>query len=261
MDDQAGNTKAFRIAAVIAAVVVGGLMFGLLALVGGLGGQPPERAMHSVHDVSWGAFAGLVLAVGWLLSLKNPAGKVAILQVQLAMTAVLVVVALISGEILQAFVVGVVAMVAITTFLHPARRDVLSAGTNMSLILTGLSILALILFAKYGWDQMSLQRNAPGADEHAKEMHYATMALISFGLPVGGLVVARRAAGWRQAGWLVGLGGVLVAIVSLRFDNKVGALDSMWAIALLIGSVLFIAAVEFERRSSGAAPRPAVAAG
>ena len=248
--DTRSNDKVYKIAAVISALIVGVALFGLLALVGGLSGQPAEREPHSVHDVAWGVSAGLFLTVGWLLQLKDPARKVALLQVQVLVGVLFLLVSLISGELINAFTLTVVALVAITTYLHPARDRLTDFGDSFSPVLAGLSILALILFAKYGWDQLDAQRAAGSGDEHAEEMHYATMALFSFGVPLAGLIVSRKTAGWRHAGWLVGLGMALLGLVSTMYDNKVGALESPWSIAALIGGLVFIAAVEMESRGS-----------
>ncbi|MGI8775324.1 MAG: hypothetical protein ACR2KQ_10015 [Actinomycetota bacterium] len=253
------NVKVYRIAAVIAAVVVGVAMFGLLAMVGGFTEQPPERAPHSVHDVGWGVMAGLFLTVAWLMQLKDPARKVALLQLQILTAVMLVVVSGVTGELLNPFTLTIVILVAVTAYFHPARDRLTHLGDSFSPVLAGLSLLALVLFAKYGWDQMGLQRDAGPLDEHGEELHYATMALVAFGVPLAGLLVSRRTAGWRQAGWLVGLGLVLLGIVSLMFDSKLGALGDAWAFAALAGGVLFLVAVEIERRGvpATAAPDPA----
>ena len=242
------STKAYRIAAVIAALVVGLAMFGLLSLVGGLAEQPEERAMHSVHDVAWGAIAGLFLTVGWLMSLKDPARRVAILQVQVLVTVLFVLVSLISGELINPFTLAIVVLVGITIDLHPARGSVTDFGDSFSPVLAALSLIGLILFAKFGWDQMDAQRAAGNGDEHGEELHYATMALFAFGVPLAGLIVSRMRSGWRQAGWLVGLAMALLGLVSVLYENKVGALESPWSIAALVGGIVFIAAVEMEYR-------------
>lgn len=250
------SVKTYRIIAVIAAVVAGIAMFGVLALVGGLSGRPAERAPHSVHDVAWGVFAGLFLTVGWLLQLKDPARKVALLQLQVLAAVVFVVVSLVTGELLNLFTLAVVLLVGITAFLHPARARVTETGTSFSPVLAGLSLLALVLFLKYGWDQVELQRAAVPGDEHGEELHYATMALFALAVPLGGLLVARQTGGWRQAGWLVGLGMALLGIASLLHDNKLGALGSGWAASTLAGGMAFIVAVEVERRRAPATSSP-----
>ena len=244
------DDKVFKIAAVISALVVGVGLFGILALVGGLGEQPEERIPHSVHDVAWGVSAGLFLTVGWLMQLKDPARKVALLQVQVLVAALFLIVSLITGEIANLFTLLVVVLVAVTAFLHPARDRLTDFGDSFSPVLAALSIIALILFAKFGWDQMDAQRAAGSGDEHAEELHYATMALFAYGVPLAGLIVARRTAGWRQAGWLVGLGMALLGLVSVMYENKVGALESPWSIAALVGGLVFIVAVEMESRGS-----------
>ena len=244
------STKTYRIAAAIAALVVGLAMFGLLSLVGGLAEQPEERAIHSVHDVAWGVIAGLFLTVGWLMSLKDPERKVAILQVQVLVAALFVLVSLISGELVNPFTLAIVVLIGITTYLHPARARLTDFGGSFSPVLAVLSLIGLVLFAKFGWDQMDAQRAAGNGDEHAEELHYATMALFAFGVPLAGLIVSRKTAGWRHAGWLVGLGMALLGLVSILYENKVGALESPWSIAALVGGLVFIAAVEMESRGS-----------
>lgn len=252
------SSKVYRIAAIVAAIVVGVVLFGLPSLLGGLAGQPEERAIHSVHDVAWGVSSGLLLAVGWLMQLKNPERKVAILQVQVLIAALLLLVSLITGEVANPFTLAIVVLVAITTYLHPARDRLMDSGGSFSPVLAALSVIALLLFAKFGWDQMDAQRAAGDADEHAEELHYATMALFSFGVPLAGLLVSRRASGWRHAGWLVGLGMALLGLVSILYENKVGALESPWSIAALVGGLVFIAAVEIEYRKT-ASQAPVVA--
>ena len=244
------SSKAYKIAAVIAALVVGLVMFGLLSLIGGLAEQPDERAAHSVHDVAWGVIAGLFLTVGWLLSLKDPERKVAILQVQILVAVLFVIVSLISGELINPFTLAMVVLIGITTYLHPARGSLTDFGDSFSPVLAALSLIGLVLFAKFGWDQMEAQRSAGNGDEHGEELHYATMALFAFGVPLAGLIVSRLRSGWRQAGWLVGLGMALLGLVSVLYENKVGALESPWSIAAIIGGLVFIAAVEMEYRKN-----------
>ncbi|MGH2730875.1 MAG: hypothetical protein ACRDJI_09750 [Actinomycetota bacterium] len=261
-----GRRRAFFIVAGVAAALLGLLAFGWISLIVGWF-ESGDREQHRIHDLTWGVLAGLFMAGGFLVQLRNPERKIAPMQ-QVAATVVAVVLAVLLAEEFDAFAIIFIVVPGIIIWLHPAREAVLRLGTKVSPILAAIAIVAAIPLAVYAFDQIDIQKLDPPAPpesapevvqnefDHWDEGHWWQMAALSFALPLTGLVAAMKTTGWLITARFAGAGAIIFGLASLLNDDKPSALDTGWALAALLGGIMFIGLAEWESRQ-GPAPPPA----
>ncbi|MDP8959329.1 MAG: hypothetical protein M3N51_09075 [Actinomycetota bacterium] len=218
---------------------------GFFALVGGWMASG-EEAIHRVHDISWGIFAGLIMAVGFLAQVRLPERKVAALQ-QVAAGGVAMATGMLLSSAVDPFVLILLAMVLVAAVLHPARSALLTAGA-VSRPLAGLAVLAGIPLVVYALGEFALQRGALPGDEHAELMHWVGMGVMALAIPLVGLVASLKTSGWRIPAWSAGLGLAVYGLASVVFPQGASSAGRAWGSLALVGGVLFIALAEWESR-------------
>jgi hypothetical protein len=65
-----------------------------------------------------------------------------------------------------------------------------------------------------------------------------------------------KSSGWQITARFAGVGAIIFGLASLLHDNKPSALDTGWALAALLGGIVFIGAAEWESRQGAPSPPP-----
>ena len=236
----------FRIVTVIFGAGLGLAGFGFLSLVGGWVGAG-GREEHRVHDLAYGAVAGLLIALPMLLQAVAPERKPALMQ-GIAAAGLGFGAGYALGDA-PLFVLAPVVVVAILWWLHPARDQLASFGRPHPALL-GLAVLAAIPLVVFALDQGELQRACAAGDQHCDEFHFAGMASLAFALPLVGVVASFRNPGWRILAWLAGAAAGVLGLSSLMFPDLLSSLGTTWGAVALGGGIIFVAAAELVRRSA-----------
>ena len=253
-----GRRRAFFIVAGVAAALLGLLAFGWISLIVGWF-ESGDREPHRVHDLAWGAVGGLIIAGGFVVQLRDPQRKIAPMQQVVVGAFALILATLLAEGGFSPFVIPFIVVPGVVVWLHPARADVLRVGTSVSPILAGIAILAVVPLVIYAFDQIDIQKledTVPGLSEdtHWEEGHWGQMAALALALPLTGLVAAMKATGWLITARFAGAAAIVLGVASLLNDDKASALDTGWALAALVGGIVFIAAAEWEARQGAPPP-------
>ena len=149
---------------------------------------------------------------------------------------------------LDLFTVAVAAIVAVLVALHPARHEMLRAGSGVSptlMLIAGLSAIPLV---GYALDQASKQRTA-FADPHTVLEHWTGMTALAIALPLVAILAALRTTGWRVPSWSAGGAAVVLGLASVLFPDQVSSFGTVGGGAAMVAGVLFISLAEREIRS------------
>ncbi len=241
-----GRTIAFRVIAGLSGLLAAAFSIPFAALAPFETG--PDQ-IHRIHYIAGGLGFGLLTGVPLLLCAWRPDRWIAAFQVAMASSLAVLVGGLLSGDLVAAFYVYQVVLVAVLLALHSLRSDVLSVRTPIG-PLAVMSILALIPAVAYLLTWSEVQRTAPIADPHAELHHYSGMAVTGIGFALAGLAVAARGSGWRIVAWLVGFSWAAMGVASLAWSDHVSAFDSAWAWASVAFGAAFVAVAERQARSA-----------
>jgi hypothetical protein len=237
-----GRVTAFRVLAILGAVFLGG--FSLFFAIATIAGSEDQQ-IHALHNVATAAIYVPLFVVPLLLAVRDPAGSAASFRIAIAGSIVVVIIGVIGGTLVSSLITFIVVMLLL--WLHPARDEVLRFGA-LDVPLLAIVAVAAVPAVAYGLDQASLQADRPIEDPHKEFEHYAAMASGSIGLVVAGAVAAFGGRGERIARWLVGLGGAALSASFLAYPDHVSTVDASWAVAGLVGSVLYVAVGELRSR-------------
>jgi MFS family permease len=216
-----------------------------------------ERLQHRVHDLGYGAWAGLFMAVGYLSQLRAPERRIAGFQqavVALGAMAVAVALSVDAGPILL-LVLGFAVLTAVLGVYHPSRDRLLQAPERPIVPLLALAILAAIPLTMYAVEMAELQRNGLPADPHVAERHWSTMAAMALSIWFVAALAGLRTPGWRIPAWSAGLAAAVFGLSSIVFPAYPGSVGSTWGLVAVVGGVIFVAVAEgIARRGSARQP-------
>jgi len=240
-----GRRTTFIVLAVVFGVGLGAL--GLFSMVvGWLGAAGREE--HRIHDIGFGAVAGILIAVPLLLQASRSERRISEMQ-----AVALGFVGFGAGYALGGavpFLLGPVVIVALLWWLHPAREELAFRGRPQP-ILAALAVLAAIPLVIYAIDQAEIQRACVLADEHCEEFHFAGMAALAFALPLVGLAAAWRAPGWRTVARLVAVAAAVFGLSGILYPDNLSSIGTTWGAIVLGAAAVFLAVSEVAARSSG----------
>ena len=242
--------KAFIVCAIVFAVAVGGPLFGVPSLVLGWfeGG---ERLQHRVHDLGYGAWAGILLVVGLVALTRRPEQRPAALQqVVVAIAAYWLAVLLATDfePIILVFLAIFGLVAAVLVWLYPGARSSLTRPGQPNIALGLLPMLAAVPIVLYSLDMAALQRAGLPTDPHVVEHHWTSMASLALGILLVGTLAALRPEGWRIPAWSAGAAAAVLGLASVVFDGYPGSLPAPWGYVALGGGLIFIGIAEWEAR-------------
>jgi hypothetical protein len=231
-----GRLVAFRVIAGIggAFLTVSSIVFAVLSFV-----EADER-MHVVHNI--GALCGFVLLMGVpLLLLAWRPRKVALLRLLIAGMLASLIGGLMSGDFFAGYAIPFV-WIGLVIALAPDRNELARIGSP-NLLLLAVPVVGVIPAMVYAARMADLQ-HGPASDPHVMLHHWSGMAVTAILLVLAAAVSSIPGRAVRTARLLTGLAGAVLAVGYLAFPDKPGSVDTVWAVALLIASVVYIALSE-----------------
>jgi hypothetical protein len=238
------------------------VVFALAALVPGFGIADLTTPINPgwndgyVAEVGYGTLAGILLPVGVLAQLRSPERRIAGLQqVAAAVPAYLAAGVLGEDDDFLPFAATVALAAAITVALHPAR-DRFVAAARFRPFLALLALAMAVPAVLYGLEAAANQRDGipPLAlDSHGPLNSWAALAAAAFAVALVALLTALGTGGFPIPGWSAGAAVAVWGLTSLAHPNDPGSEGRLWASLAVAWAVIFVAAVERERRRSRAA--------
>jgi hypothetical protein len=231
-----GRLVAFRVLAGIggALLTVSSFAFAVPSFV-----EQDER-MHVVHNI--GGLCGFVLLMGVpLLLLAWRPRQVALLRLLIAGMVASLIGGLMSGDFFAGYAIPFV-WIAVVIALAPDRAELVRIGSP-NLLLLAVPFVGVIPAIVYAARMADLQ-HGPAADPHVELHHWSGMAVTAILLVLAAAVSSIPGRAVRTARLLTGFAGALLAVGFLAFPDKPGSVDTVWAVALLIASVVYLALSE-----------------
>jgi hypothetical protein len=233
----ATRRKIFIVVTILLGLGLGVAGFGFLSLIGGWLGAG-GREEHRVHDLAYGAVAGILIALPFLLQAVRPERKPAVMQGAAAAAVAFGLGYALGG--LVVFLLAPVVLVGVLFWLHPARSELMRFAGRPQPVLLALAVLAAIPLVTYALDQAAVQRACEG-DQHCEEFHYAGMAALALAIPLVGAVASFRAPGWRITARLVAAAAAVFGLSAILFPDAASSIGTTWGAIALAGGVLFAA--------------------
>ena len=207
-----------------------------------------DRLVHRVHDLGYGIWAGILVAVGYLSQLRAPERRIAgFQQAALALVGQAVAATLSSDGSFLLFLLGFAVLTVILGWLHPAREQTVRRGAP-SVPLLVLAIAAAIPLTMYALDMTELQRTGSSADTHVAERHWSTMAAMALSIWLVAAQAGLRTPGWRIPAWSAGLAAAVFGVASMVFPAYPGSVGTTWGLTALVGGAVFVALAEWTHR-------------
>jgi hypothetical protein len=243
-----GRRIAFLILAGLLGVAWAGPLFGLPSLVLGWF-ETGDRFIHRVHDLGYGTWASMFMAVGYLSQLRSPERRIAgFQQTALALVGLGVAGALSADGFTLLFLLGFAVLTVVLGWLHPAREQVLERGQQPSVPLLVLAIAAAVPLTMYAVDMAELQRTGLAGDPHVAERHWSTMASLGLSIWLVAAQAGLRTPGWRIPAWSAGVAAALLGLASTVFPAYPGSVGTTWGLVALVGGVVFVGLAEWVHR-------------
>jgi hypothetical protein len=214
--------------------------------------EPGVRVVHHVHDLGWGAFAGVLLGGGVLALVFAREPRIAPMQqILLALSAagvsMLASHALGWPHLLLGLSIAVPAGAMLA--LHPARRDLFRLG-RPSWAMGGLALLGAIPLIRFAFHQLRFQ-SVDVISPHGKEFHWGTMGTLALAIAAVSILSSLQTRGWRAPAWSAGMALILYGLGSVLYPTSPSSAGAVWGSIALTGSLLFLAAAEWEHRRRG----------
>jgi hypothetical protein len=235
-----GRRTAFRVIATI--VAVSGLAFGLFTAVFGI--VEEDQAIHAVHNAVVATLLMVLSAPAAIAAARTPERSTRPL-VHLAVVGVAGLLTMVLALTLDPFTLPFVVLVGVLWALRPTEGRPFPG--RPSPILLVLVVAAAVPLVAYTLGQAELQR-IDDTSEHAELFHWVETSFYALGIVLLGLLVAVRPAAYRLSAWSAGVALAVLGGASVAFPDRASALDSGWALAALVGGIVFVAAAVWEGR-------------
>lgn len=209
------------------------------------------QEVHVVHNLAGLATTTMVAGIPLLLLAWRPR-QVALLRLVVAAGLATVIGGLLSGVLAApSLLIGLLPSILLLA-LSQDRREVFRFGPPV-LALVAIAVVAAVPAVVEAVRQGDLQGGHLHGDEHIEFLHYAWMAVGVLALLIGALWSAFPARAARTARDLVGLGAALLGVSSLAYPDRIGAMDTGWAVGVLLLGILYVAVSEIVARRPGSA--------
>ena len=234
-------TRAFRIVAGVVGILLTLLqLFFVGASVAEVGGQE----IHVVHNLMGLSTTTVLVSVPLLLLAWRP-HQVAVLRLVVAGGIASFLGGLLSGVL--PFLLIAVALPIVFLLLSPDRRDVFRFGPPVVALLA-IAVVGAVPGVMEASAQGDLQGGMTQGDEHISQLHYAGMSVGYLTLILAAAWSAFPGRAVRTARDLTGLAGGVLAVSFLAYPDAIGSPETIWAVALLVLSVVYVAVAEITAR-------------
>ena len=153
---------------------------------------------------------------------------------------------LLSGVLLSYLLIAV-ALPIVFLLLSPDRRDVFRFGPPVVALLA-IAVVGAVPAVMEAAAQGDLQGGMTQGDEHISQLHYAGMSVGYLTLILAAAWSAFPGRAVRTARDLTGLAGAVLAVSFLAYPDAIGSPDTIWAVALLVLSAVYVAVAEITAR-------------
>lgn len=213
----------------------------------------PADVVHRLHSTAL-AVLGWGMVIGTGAQLHAPRRKIGAMLMALAVPPALALGELFTG-IFTVLGAGVpFALLLAVALLHPSARDLLRVR-RPDPVMTGLALIGALPWIVYAIEQGRRGRVAPAWDA----AHHGFVASLGVGVVLWSLLGALDRRGWLWPATAAGIAAATVALQSLIFPKVLSGLTPGWAVAGLIWTALYLAAMDLRRRRQGASRAPASA--
>lgn len=150
------------------------------------------------------------------------------------------------------FAAIVASAAAITVALHPARRRFV-ARVKFRPFLALLSLAVAVPAVLYGLEAATSQRDGVpplALDSHGPLNSWAALAAAAFAVALVALLTSLGTGGFPIPGWSAGAAAAVWGLTALAHPDDPASEGRGWASFAVVWAVVFVAAVERERRRS-----------
>jgi hypothetical protein len=147
---------------------------------------------------------------------------------------------------LDPFTLPFVILIGVLWALRPSDEPLLRAERPSPILLI-LVLLASAPLLGYALGQAEFQR-IDTVSSHDTFFHWVETSFYAVAVILLGLLAALRPAAHRLAAWCGGVALGVLGAASLGLGSYASALDATWALAALVGSIVFIGLAEWEIR-------------
>ena len=255
-DEQRDSMPTFKRARLYAFYLLAVVTLGMAAVfisdlltfsITGWGAGGEILAEHRLHVMVIAASVWIII-LSVASQLYRPLKRVALMQVAFTLVTLVFISVVVGGgpieEVLPFFV-----LIGLMAAFHPAGSEMLSIGDDYSPALLGLVAGAAIPVLAFAANQFAMQGSG---DVHAIAGHYMEMSTMAVNLLILGLVASAGAAGHRLVAWLTAGLAIYFGALSLVFPTQVSSVGPVWASALIVWGLTFVAVSEL--RATGRTP-------
>lgn len=243
-----GRRRAFRVIAMLMAV--SGVAFGLFTAIFGI--IEESQRIHAFHNAVVASLLLVLSAPAALVAARAPERSGRPL-VHLAAVGIAGLITMALSLTLDPFTLPFIVLVGVLWALRPNREHQIPAGRPSPILLV-LVLAAAVPLVVYALGQADLQR-IDSSSEHADFYHWVETSFYSVAVLLLGLLTALRPAAHRLSAWSAGVALAVLGGASLALKNHASALDTPWAWAALVGSLVFLVVAEWESRRAAARVR------
>jgi hypothetical protein len=199
-----------------------------------------DERIHVVHNI--GGLCSYVLLMGVpLMLLAWRPRQVGLLRLLVAAMLASLIGGLMSGDFFTGYTIPFV-WIGVVIALAPDRREIVRIGSP-NLLLLAVPIAGVLPAMVYAGRMADLQ-HGPTSDPHVELHHWSGMAVTAILLVLAAATSSIPGRAVRTARLLTGFAGALLAVGYIAYPNKPGSVDTVWAVALLLASVVYLALAE-----------------
>jgi peptidoglycan/LPS O-acetylase OafA/YrhL len=196
-----------------------------------------DGGQRRFDDIGWGVIEGVIVLAGVLSQLGRPDRRPeGLRQAALGLLA-LVVAGAATGAFDPATIV-VLLLVGILGWLHPRRHEILTSRRQTDRTLLAAAVALAVPLLAWAVTLVHTAHTVAPSNVHATHQDYAGLTALAIGLALTALLAAVDPRSALPA-FSVGAGLLLVGVASLLLDHQADALPTAWAVASIVGGVLF----------------------